>query len=302
MSKRIEFGKRQAANQVRDEFSEHITGELDRRHKALYIADDTPREAKREIESRAAASRARQESGPGQAPLTDAEKKRFDFSKDKMNVLKARSIKAVFQDEGVDDWLSFVDPTLTVSEHYQIAEEAKRQERGQRKDAQESDEERIRRLRNQQGAAECDHAEDHCVMGDQDACEFLRDECGFDEEDVQTILELEAEAEQEISGEAAGALKRSWQGYKGSIATLDDVLEDLDEEWHHAQQAAKAINRVREQHGQQPLHFHRLERLQADLDELVHGMSEDCSECHGVHREGHSPGSIGRDTEEDTEA
>jgi hypothetical protein len=84
----------------------------------------------------------------------------------------------------------------------------------------------------------------------------------------------------------AGALERSWQGYKGGIVDLNAALEEAREAWSHAQQAARAVNRIREAHGQDPIHFERLEELQKELRDWTIEAARDCHECHvGLDRE-----------------
>ncbi|MCD2202756.1 hypothetical protein [Halobacterium sp. KA-6] len=109
---------------------------------------------------------------------------------------------------------------------------------------------------------ECDHARDHCEHGDPDACEFLSDACGYDDEEVAAILdENDPDSEQDIEGEAAGALGRAWQGYKAAIARLAQEIDDALEAKRNAEQAAAAINAIRADHGQEPIELERLEEL-----------------------------------------
>lgn len=132
----------------------------------------------------------------------------------------------------------------------------------------------------------CRHAKGHCEHGDAGACEFLREECGLDEDEVADLLQEPSAGDDdsaEMGGPAKGALKRSWQGYKGAISSLDTLLEDVREEWEQAQQAAKAINGVRGGHGQDALHFEELEERQARLADLMRKAAADCVECHADH-------------------
>ena len=109
---------------------------------------------------------------------------------------------------------------------------------------------------------ECDHAHDHCQHGDPDACEFLSEACDYDEDEVARILDdSDASDEREIEGEAAGAMARSWQGYKAGIARLERELDDALEAKRNAEQAAASINAIRADHGQDPIELERLEEL-----------------------------------------
>jgi hypothetical protein len=69
------------------------------------------------------------------------------------------------------------------------------------------------------------------------------------------------------------------------MAAVDDALAELRQEWENAQQAGNAINEIRADHGQPPLHFENLEAAQADLMDLLRKMAADCSECHAAHGE-----------------
>ena len=131
----------------------------------------------------------------------------------------------------------------------------------------------------------CRHARGHCKHGDPDACEFLQEECDLDESEVATLFEEPDDRDDsgDLDGPALGALKRSWQGYKGAISALDELLDDVRDEWEEAQQAARAINSVRDGHGQEPLHFEELEERQGRLTDLVRKASADCHECHSTH-------------------
>jgi len=182
----------------------------------------------------------------------------------------------------VDDWLAFYDPSLTVDEHREVYEQAAQEDRGRRREDTESAVEKAGRASRAAQSEQCEHARDYCRHGDPDACEFLTDRCGLDENEVDQILGGGDETD-EITGEAAGALQRAWNGYKAGISALDQALEGVADEWSEAQQAADAINGVRDSHGQDPIHFERLEELQADVLDLAREMAADCVECHADH-------------------
>jgi hypothetical protein len=100
-----------------------------------------------------------------------------------------------------------------------------------------------------------------------------------------------------IEGAALGALKRSWSGYQAGVSNAEDALDQLREQWEYAQQAANAINSVRDAHGQDPLHFDRLEAFNADLSDFVRKVARDCEECHADHSE-HDHDTDAGDTED----
>lgn len=245
MGREIEFGSRGEANDVRDTVGEeHLTGRFDRRYRTIEVTDDAPDDLLEELEARAAESRANQEAGPGQADLTRAERNHFDMSREGLNVPKLRSIKAVMLDAGVSDWRAHVDPTLSVDEHRQVAEQAAQEGGGQRMDVETSDDQRRTELEAQRREGECDHALDHCAEGDGDACDFLVDRCGFDREEAERLVDASSTAEEELTGETYGALSKLWRQYKTGLS--------------EAKAAAAGINGIRDEVGQEPLAFEEL--------------------------------------------
>jgi hypothetical protein len=257
----IEFGSKETADEYRREHDEWVCPvDDDARLKTVAFVSDAPDWLIEQAEVEAASGRSERASGGGQAELTDAEKNRVGPFTGSNNYRKAAAVKGVMLDAAVDDWTSYYDPTLTVDEHRDLAERAKREGGGRRLDQQESVDDRLGRAE-AAVSQECDHARDHCEHGDPDACEFLRDACGYDDEDIETILDGEQATEEEISGEAAGALGRAWQGYKAAIARLGREIEDALEAKEHAEQAAAAINAIRADHGQDPIELERLEEL-----------------------------------------
>lgn len=245
MSENVEYGTKSEADAVREEYADYLCSDDDRRLKTVEFTFDIPEDVLRDVETRAAASRAEDEAGPGQATLTDAERDSFDFARDGLNVPKLRAIKGIAVAEGVDDWRAYVDPDLTVDEHREVMEQAAKDESGARADVEESDDKRIARQRRQRKSSECDHAEDHCRHGDPDACEFLQERCGFSDDQVERILdEREVEGDDDLPGEVYGALSQLWTQYRAGLG--------------NAKKAAAAINEVRQQHGQDPLTFDEL--------------------------------------------
>jgi hypothetical protein len=260
VTERVEFGSKDVADSYREEYAEHLCTDDDKRLKTVAFSSDTPEHVLEQARLDAADGRGEREGGAGQVPLSDHEKEQIDFSEARASVPHAQAVKGLAASEGVDDWLAHYDPTLTVDEHRDLAERAKREGGGRRLDQQESVDDRLGRAE-AAVSQECDHARDHCEHGDPDACEFLRDACGYDDEDIETILDGEQATEEEISGEAAGALGRAWQGYKAAIARLGREIEDALEAKEHAEQAAAAINAIRADHGQDPIELERLEEL-----------------------------------------
>jgi hypothetical protein len=284
MTERVEFGSKAAADKWRNDHPDTLCSEDDRRLKTVALAESDTSERQLEAAREAAArSKAERGSEGGQIELTESEKDRIDFTE--TNVPHAQSVKGLMRRQGVDDWLAFYDTELTVDEHRPIAERAVREEGGDPgREDETTVEERIASSRPSLDA-ECDHAADVCQHGDPDACEFLRDECGLEDEEVDRIMSTEptdfgdVDDDGEIDGPAAGALKRSWGGYKAAVSELDACLGDAAAEWNEAQAAARAINAIRADHGQEPLEFDRLQELHTTLVELVSAATDDCVEC-----------------------
>lgn len=124
---------------------------------------------------------------------------------------------------------------------------------------------------------QCDHAEDVCIMGDPEACEFLREHCGFTEADVRELKELEEALEEpiepperdvdqepdELTGAQLDALERSWGGYMGAVAAIRRG-EEVDRNEELARKAFDVINQIRAEVDQEPLEPEALpEALQA---------------------------------------
>jgi len=115
------------------------------------------------------------------------------------------------------------------------------------------------------------------------------DELGADVEDydpseVDTDTEQPADSDA-IGGKAAGALSRSWSGYRAALSEFGAALDRLRQHWTDAQQAAQAINAIRVAHGQDPMHFEALEGANADVLDYLRQMARDCEECHADHSE-----------------
>jgi len=268
----IEFGAKSDADAARDEHAEWICPvDDDRRLKTVAFVDDTHDRVRDQLEAGAQTGRAERAEGSGQADLTDEEKNRIGPFTGANNYLKAASVKALLRDNGVSDWEAWYDKNLSVDEHRpSVLPEAKQAGGGDRIENDGPDRDADARAE-KAAASQCDHARDHCENGDPGACEFLTESCGLEEEEVSALLSDEPRAdepradEEEISGKAAGALGRAWQGYKAGVSRLDQELSHAGEAKQNAEQAAAAINAVRADHGQEPMEFERLEELSNEL-------------------------------------
>lgn len=266
MSFEIEFGTKSGADAARDEYAEHLCSDDDRRLKTVEFADSTPDLVRDQLEAGAATGRAEREEGSGQADLTDAEKNRIGPFTGSNNYLKAASVKALLRDNGVSDWEAWYDKNLSVDEHRSsVLPEAKQAGGGDRIENEGPDRDAAARAE-KAANSECDHARDHCAHGEPGACEFLRNSCGLDDQEIEALLTEEPRSDDEaITGQSAGALGRAWQGYKAGISRLDQQLSQAADAKRNAEQAAAAINAIRADHGQEAMEFERLEELSDEL-------------------------------------
>jgi hypothetical protein len=276
----VEFGSKAEADAFRDEHANAVAEGDDRRLKTVALVEDAPQRVLDEAAVRAGAGRADRGGRGGQIELTDVEKERVGPFDGSNNYRKAAAVKGLMRDAGVDDWSSFYDPMLSVDEHREIAERAAREEGGQRMDAETDVDEHLADVESAMGE-QCDHARDHCRHGEPEACEFLQESCGFDEEQVEEILtnddQPESSDDQQITGAAAGALRRAWQGYSAGSNRAISEIADAQEAVANAAEAIEAINAIRQANGQEPItEWDNLQEARALLRDLDDSLSDYC--------------------------
>ncbi|WP_254272158.1 hypothetical protein [Haloarcula marina] len=276
MTERIEYGSKDAADAARERREDYLCPvDDDRRLLTVAYVSDTPDAVLEDERLRAEDGKGERSSGPGQVPLSDAERDRLDYSQPRANEGHARSVKGIAQAEGVEDWTSYYDGTLTVDEHREVMQRAGRESGDQRRT--ESVEEKAGRAARRARKEGCDHAEGGCENGDPEACEFLQNVCGYSEDEVAQFLDDDRDdegeqtelvtvggdeyPEMELRPEVAGALRKSWTGYKGAIRELEAAISQVRESTINARQAWRAINRIREANGQDEMHPDRLHTL-----------------------------------------
>jgi hypothetical protein len=288
MSQTIAFGSKQAADAFREDHDEWLCPvDDDKRKKTVAVVSDAPDHIVERAELAAASGRSERSGDGGQIPLTDSERDRIEFSEGRASVPHARSVKGLARSEGVDDWLAYYDAQLTVDEHREVMERAAQEGGGRRLDEDRSADDRLGDAEAAMGG-QCDHARGHCEHGDPDACEFLIEACGMDEDDVQLLLsdyqsENELLSYEELEGELKGALGRAWAGYSVAVKRLPSLLEEVRQEFEHAEQAAAAIYAI-----EKPLtdkgtedfealasHHERLRDLADDHADRLHGQPDD---------------------------
>ncbi|WP_248299408.1 hypothetical protein [Halorhabdus amylolytica] len=267
MSPTVEFGSKAVADTYRDEHPDHICPDDDARLKTVTFRSGTPEWLLDQAERDAMDERAERETSTGQVGLSDAEKDEIDFSVGNASVPHARAVKAIARDEGVDDWLSYYDPTLVVDEHREVMRRAAREGGGRRLDSEDSALERAGRAARAAEAEECDHAAGHCRHGDPDACEFLTDACGYDPDEVDDLLadaddrHDDEPEQQQLTGKQAGAYSRALGGYRAALASLRELTDAVRTQRRHAEQAWAAMAAIREDTGQdveKPQELHAL--------------------------------------------
>lgn len=266
----VEFGAKDVADSVRDEYEEHLCPLDDRRKKTVAFVRDTPDEVLEDARAAAVETRAdKTKDSYGQMGLTEREKGEIDFSEN--SVFHARTAKAIAAGEGVSNWLDYYDPTLTTDEHIEVYKNA---EAASRLDSDELDDEtvdeKLAEMEKTAESEECDHAERCCKDGYEEACEFLVKECGVDENRVDELLEeddfnvFEDEAgevpdiedveldEDELPASVLVAFKKAWNGYRAGRAEAEEGAEN-------ARKYAGIINSIRRGIGQEPMEFEETE-------------------------------------------
>jgi len=291
MSTNVDLERKQLADEFREQHSEYICSDDDARLTTVTFTSDAPQWLLEDAGRQAADYRGEIEDTAGQVGLSDQERREIDFSKARASMPHARSVKGIAASEGVDDWLAYYDPTLIVDEHREVMQRAARDESGRRMDSDDSAAVKAGEAARTAASEECNHAEGHCRNGNPDACEFLRERCGYEHDEIQeflsgaddeneTVTVGEGAEQLNVSPETAGALKRSWQGYNGGVQQFKEALQEAMESWRNAQAAAKAINEIRSEHGQDGLEFTELQDQNAELVAFVMEASENCLECH----------------------
>jgi hypothetical protein len=172
-AREIDFGSMDVASGVREEFEDFIADVDDRRQHTVAVRDDAG-DVLGDMAMQAADSLADMETGynPADVELTRTERQRLDFGE--TSYVEAKAAKAAAHNAGVDDFISYYDPELTVGENQSVFERAAREERGRRSDERRSDTQRLAGAyrAEQQGIEQ--HAIKGAKMGHQEAISELR--------------------------------------------------------------------------------------------------------------------------------
>lgn len=284
----VEFNRKAEADRFREEHPDAIAEADDRRLKAVELVDDVDQDVLERAEEGAVVGGGR-EVRATQAALSDDERDRLEARPGwnwQDHGAEAMWAKGTLQREGATEWMDFYESgegwegaleNMRASAERSAATGAPTGQRVDR-DPDAASAERMGDVATGRDRS-CDHAEDVCRRGDPDACEFLIETCGFSEGEVDAILgvaepdELEAvdvgepaeAGDSPFTGIQQDALDRSWGGYQGAIAELEDDPDDREAR-RHATKAFRAINAIRADVGQEPLEPERLEELGGPLE------------------------------------
>lgn len=299
------------ARDFRGRYPDHLCPvDDDARTKTVCFVSDTPEHIIEEARDVATTEQAEaEEESLDPVELSGADKRRLDFSREGVNVPKARYLKSLGERYSVDPFdhvdLAEID---AVRDAEPILERARRSGGTNRGGgtARFDDEAAARERRERRAGAEqarseeCNHAEDHCANGDPEACEFLQEVCGLSEEEVADMADLEpdmrADPDDPSEGEAGdlfdrldgpskGAYARSWGGYQAATEAIQEAVEQAVAGLDDAHDAARAINGIRAEEGADPIHFERLEQANAAMLDLLRHAARTCHECHAQHGE-----------------
>lgn len=202
-------GDKGIADNIRDEFNEHLSARDDARTLTVRIADKAPDGVKDRIEAQATESKRETESrsimgGPLSEGVREKIKDENGFDAN-TTVFSWRRAKGVFQREGLmNRWGEAIS---TLARDYDDPKEGAEDiiSRGREADMMKGtssvssemdmgEEDVIEDQKAAEGARvvqseQCDHAEGHCENGQPEACEFLQETCGYSEEMTEELLE-----------------------------------------------------------------------------------------------------------------
>ena len=190
-TKRIEFGSRNDAGDIRDDLPEEALLESDDgREKTLKIDTSAlDQRTLRRVKGEAAVSRDDARGNMhGQESLTESEKKRLDFTE--TSVPEARTAKASLLAEGVSDWTAYFDPSLTTSEMADLARstQASGGARMDTADTQRAQDRQAAGMRREVQSQQAKRAREGCEDGFEEACDQLVEEHGFSRQEAESLL------------------------------------------------------------------------------------------------------------------
>ena len=183
----VGFASLVVANEIRDDLVDRCGEEVlaladDRRSTTLRIAEDAPEDCRNLADQEARDDRENART-VGQADLSDAEKKRLDFSE--RPIFHAKASKAVIKDAGVDDWTSVYDPQVEDPAAFrEIAQNNREQIQGDRLD---EDVDNVALSREQADSQLEKRAINAAADGVDDAADQLREKFGYSDTQIEDI-------------------------------------------------------------------------------------------------------------------
>jgi len=201
-------GDKAIADNIREEFNEHLSARDDARTLTVRIADNAPDGVKDRIEAQATESKRETESrsimgGPLSEGVREKIKDENGFDAN-TTVFSWRRAKGVFQREGLmNRWgeaisslaRDYDDPKEGAEDIISRGREADMM-KGTSSVSSEMDMGEEDVIEDQKAAEasrvvqseQCDHAKGHCENGQPEACEFLQETCGYSEDMTEELL------------------------------------------------------------------------------------------------------------------
>jgi len=125
----IEFGSREAANEMRDRVGQYLSRTDDRREATVRLKSSTPDNIMERVKEASFKSREQRAKGAGKAKLSDKEQKSLKRQHDtfswQQHGFEAMSAKAALQSEGVTEWQDYYEPGEGVESALAKVREAK---------------------------------------------------------------------------------------------------------------------------------------------------------------------------------
>jgi hypothetical protein len=257
----IEFRSKEAADQFRDEWQEHLCSDDDRRLKTVTVVSDAPEHVIEQAHVQGGSTgqpdddqQDAVELSPEAAAATrtainaaemdgETTPERRDALVEEIGLRTPRDAPTVPADlvEEVRNYVRYYEEILSESEDEATLHDPNAEDEYLSWTRQALDELGASEDTEEASSRQCNHARGHCERGDEAACEFLQDQCGFDDQEIEEIL---SDDEGDFPGRVYRALQQLWTSYRAGLAD--------------AKQAAAAINEIRQQYGQEPLEMEEL--------------------------------------------
>jgi len=237
----IEFGSRQAANEIRSRVSEYRHESDDKRTRTVVLKDSAPNSIIRRVESEALGSETSDRQSYGKAKLSEREreslKRQHRTFSWQQHGFEAMAVKAAVQAQGVTEWQDYYEPGESVESALAKVREAKSsatqtrasQGIGGTRTDQEETGNRGRRARQAERAqsGRVKSAKEPALLDqDTDAIDFLREEQRFDDD----IFDI-AFSQSDSFGRPVGS-GRDYETLTERHESRSERAQELDEQKH----------------------------------------------------------------------